>query len=387
MSNTAVGINPEVLRWARERASLSLEEVARRLGKDSADIESWEDGEAAPTYIQLERLAYTVYKRPIAVFFFPEPPLEVEPRNEFRTLPEEQIRGLSASTRMAIRDALARRLSLEELCDGRNPSNLLLFREMNVSPGDDFVGSARTAREFLGITLEKQIGWRSAREALVYWRNAIEQVGVFVFKRALKQRTISGFCLADNEFPLIVVNNSIPKTRQIFTLFHELAHVLLSTSGITFRDDRFIGNLVGQPREIEVFCNRFAAEALIPSDDFAQYRDIDTWTDEVVESIANRYCVSREAILRRAVDWGRVSQEYYRRKAAEWASQVSSSVSDGGDFYATYATYFGDSYLSLVFSQHHRGRLSAEELSDHLGMKVETAVKLEDYFLGRRTGI
>jgi len=160
---------------------------------------------------------------------------------------------------------------------------------------------------------------------------------------------------------------------------------LRSASGITFRDDRFVSGLAGQSREIEIFCNRFAAEALVPSDDFAQYQGVHAWTDEQVETIANRYSVSRESILRRALDWGRVSQEYYRRKAAEWAAQTSRVRSDGGHFYATQATYLGEAYLSLVFSHHQRGRLSSEDLPDHLGMKAETAMKLEDYFLGTTT--
>lgn len=387
MPNTAVGINPALLRWARSQAALSLEEVAGRLHKDSADIERWEDGETAPTYVQLERLAYEVYKRPIAVFFLPEPPVDLDPQNEFRTLPEEQIRSLSAQVRLAIREGLARRLSLEELCAGRNPTESPIFREFVVAPGDDPAPAALTAREILGIDLEEQIRWRSAREALDKWRNAVERAGIFVFKRSIKQRAISGFCLADDEFPLIVINNSTPKTRQIFTLFHELAHVLRSASGITFRDDRFIHGLAGQSREIEVFCNRFAAEALVPSGDFAQYEGVRDWTDEQVEAIADRYSVSRESILRRALDWGRVSQEYYHRKAAEWAAQTSSGRSDGGDFYATQTAYYGESYLSLVFSHHQRGRLSSEDLPDHLGMKAETAMKLEDYFLGRANAV
>jgi len=37
-------------------------------------IEGWEAGASAPTYPQLEALAYKVYKHPLALFFFPEPP-------------------------------------------------------------------------------------------------------------------------------------------------------------------------------------------------------------------------------------------------------------------------------------------------------------------------
>jgi Zn-dependent peptidase ImmA (M78 family) len=73
---------------------------------------------------------------------------------------------------------------------------------------------------------------------------------VSVFKDAFRVDDYSGFCLYDDEFPLIYVNNSTSKTRQIFTLFHELAHLISHTSGIdTLRND-FIDRLPDNERKI-----------------------------------------------------------------------------------------------------------------------------------------
>ena len=91
-SELASGIVPAVLRWARERAGYSVEDVARRMKKDSSDIDAWETGADAPTYIQLETLAYDIYKRPLAIFYFPEPPQEEQPQRRFRSLPAEEYR-------------------------------------------------------------------------------------------------------------------------------------------------------------------------------------------------------------------------------------------------------------------------------------------------------
>ncbi len=85
MSEAIIGFNPKILKWARERAKYSLEDVALKLKKDIDIIKSWESGEKSPTYIQLEKLAYDIYKRPIALFFFPEPPEESDEQSEFRT--------------------------------------------------------------------------------------------------------------------------------------------------------------------------------------------------------------------------------------------------------------------------------------------------------------
>ncbi|MGK7889424.1 MAG: multiprotein-bridging factor 1 family protein [Leptolyngbyaceae cyanobacterium] len=74
MAEAVVGIQPKILVWARETAGYSLEEVAQKLKRDLADIADWETGKSAPTYAQLEKLAYELYKCPLAIFFFPEPP-------------------------------------------------------------------------------------------------------------------------------------------------------------------------------------------------------------------------------------------------------------------------------------------------------------------------
>ena len=91
---------------------------------------------------------------------------------------------------------------------------------------------AAQIRDFLGITLDEQFAWRKDDTALKAWRAAFFKVGVTVFKDAFGEETYCGFSLYDEEFPIIYVNNSNAKTRQIFTLCHELAHLVFRTSGI-----------------------------------------------------------------------------------------------------------------------------------------------------------
>ena len=162
--------------------------------------------EAAPTYSQLEDLAYRVYKRPLALFFFPEPPEEQDPHHSFRTMPEFEIEDLSADTRYKIRQAHALQLSLYELNGGTNPAPKKIFRDLHVEAPTNAAQVAARIRE-PGITVARQRGWRDSTAALKEWRDAIEDKGVFVFKNSLKQKEVSGFCLFDTQFPVIYVNN------------------------------------------------------------------------------------------------------------------------------------------------------------------------------------
>lgn len=392
MANQVVGINREVLVWARKRAGLEIDDVAVALGKDASIIESWETGDAAPTYVQLEKLAYTVYKRPIALFFFPAVPKEVDAEQSFRTLPETEIDELGADTRHKVREARAIQLSLEELTE-TNPSPKQLLKDLVAKGSDSTAVIAGKIREYIGISLNTQKAWKNPEEALKTWRAAIEEAGIFVFKDSFKQKDVFGFSLYEEEFPVILINNSTPQTRQVFTLFHELAHLILQVSGVTKRDDSYIEHLHGQAKQIEVFCNKLAAEMLLPSADFKitlkGYRKYD---EEAVTDIARTYKVSREVVLRRLLDMNLVSKQRYEHDVKRWAEEYEAKLKadaqagkSGGNYYATQASYLGEKYLNLAFSSYYRGKISVEQLADYLNVSVKNVPGLEQFVLQKNS--
>ncbi|MGV8959810.1 MAG: ImmA/IrrE family metallo-endopeptidase [Stenotrophomonas sp.] len=382
-----VGIQPTVMRWARESIGMSVADVAARLKRQAAEIEAWEKGDAAPTYAQLESLAYELYKRPLAVFFLPSPPQEASPRQEFRTLPDEELTSLSRDTYIHLRKARAYQLGLAELYEGKNPAQLNIWQQVKLSLEDDPTFKAQQIRGALGIDAAVQSTWSKDDDALKAWREAIEKRGVFIFKDSFKQSSISGFCLRDSEFPLIYINNSATKTRQIFSLLHELAHVLFDMNGISKFDTSYISELPKREQAIEVFCNAVAAEVLIPSDLFEQRtrnspKFVDDLPDSFFAELARNFGVSREAILRRFLDRGRTSRTFYETKASEWTQQKKEG--GGGSWYASKGTYLSDRLLREVFARHLRGQLSQEKAADFLGVKASQIPGLEELVLRRK---
>jgi Zn-dependent peptidase ImmA (M78 family)/transcriptional regulator with XRE-family HTH domain len=270
MKNEPVaGVQHEILRWARLTVGLSVAEVAHTLKRTPEEIEAWETGSASPTYVQLEKLAYQLYKRPLAVFFLPSPPEETLPQREFRTLPDADMQSLSRDTCLHIRRAHAYQLALMDLFNGHNPATHRIWKTLTLSPNDTLADQARDIRAGLGVTLEIQLAWGDDDQALKAWRTAIEEAGIFVFKAAFKQKEISGFCLTDENLPIIYLNNSTTKTRQIFSLLHELAHLLLGMKGLSKFDAAYADLLPLREREVERFCNAIAAEVLMPEADFS----------------------------------------------------------------------------------------------------------------------
>jgi Zn-dependent peptidase ImmA (M78 family)/transcriptional regulator with XRE-family HTH domain len=389
MATYAHAANPEVLRWARERTGRTLEEVADILKKEASVIAAWEskDDETAPAYGQLEKLAESVYKLPLAVFFFPSPPAERLPDPEFRTLPTEEIEALPPDTRFAIREASAVQESLRELTGGENPAPALVFEDLLPTSGESVQAFCNRLREYLGVDLETQVAWKKDDDAFKAWRSTVESRGVFVLKRSFKDDEFSGFCLRDKTFPVICINNGDTFTRQSFTLFHELAHILLDVNGVTKRNDSYLAALPNKWRNVEVRCNRIAAELLVPSQDLSTQLGLAEDPKEAVQELASRYNVSREVVMRRLLDRDLVSQEEYEECAAEWNSQRGrgrGGDSGGGNYYATTAAYLGDGFLNVAFSAYHEGRCSLPELAEHLHVKAQNIGKLEATFVGRR---
>ncbi len=255
MANDPLPITPAVLTWARERAALRLEEARQRFPR----IDAWEAGEACPTHPQLEALS-SVLRLPPAVFFFPEPPSVPRIRQSFRTLPSTYFDDIPGEIRTLLRKATVFQLNLAELNDGSSGAERLAVHDLSFSQPLCVESSAEATREYLGVSLDEQIAWPDSAAALESWRAALESVGVAVFKDAFRTDVLSGFCLYDQTFPLIYVNNSSAVTRQIFTLFHELAHLLFHTSGVDRLPEQDVEGLPPVSRSIEIACNQFAAE-------------------------------------------------------------------------------------------------------------------------------
>lgn len=374
MAKEQIPITKEVVVWARTRAGLSIVDASKKF----REIEQWETGTAFPTYPQLEKLAEEL-KVPVAVFFFPEPPKTPPIRESFRTLPDTEFDKMPRRIRFLLRKAKALQLNLPELTQGRNPAPRMITRELRFRDTAQLDDMATRVREFLGITIEQQIKWADDDTALEQWRSALQNVGVFVFKDAFKAEGYSGFSLYDELFPIIYVNNSATKTRQTFTLFHELAHLLFHTSGIDTIEDPYIPSLPLHQKRIEILCNSLAARLLVPEAAFLHAVKGLDHTERTAELLAARFHVSREVIFRKFLDRDWIDEAHYARAVKHWASQKKRRA-PGGNPYWTKIAYLGREYISLAFSQHLQNRIDEKQLAEYLDTKPKHINTLEGYF-------
>lgn len=229
------------------------------------------------------------------------------------------------------------------------------------------------------MSLDQQAAWPDDEEALKAWRKTLLDVGIFVFKDAFRVEDYSGFSLYDEVFPIIYVNNSAAKTRQIFTLFHELGHLLFRTSGIDTSENLYVDDLPNRQKRIEVLCNRFAAQFLVPETAFVAALAGHDPSEQTAELLATQFHVSREFVFRKFLDGGLITQPAYARAAKRWAEQKQPS--SGGNPYWSKLAYLGRDYVALAFSQYYQNRIDNTQLGEYLDIKARNIGTLEEYFV------
>src|SRR5262249_14923598 len=82
-----VQVRPQLLRWARDRASLEPGDLVSRFPR----LQEWEAGTTKPTLRQLEAFADAT-AAPLGYMFLPEPPDEPLPIPDLRTLDDQPVR-------------------------------------------------------------------------------------------------------------------------------------------------------------------------------------------------------------------------------------------------------------------------------------------------------
>lgn len=372
-------INPNILEWAINNSHYSTDEIATRLGRPISIIQEWLRGEEYPTYKQLENIAYKILRIPMAIFFFPNPP-EEEIRKSFRTTPKRIFDALPPYLIRILRKAKSMQIKLYELCQGKNPSSDFLFKHFDILHYNKLSRTSSELREFLGISVDEQFKWRDYNIAFEKWREIIEDKGIFVFKDAFKNSNISGFCLYDDSFPIIYVNNSLAKSRQIFTLFHELAHLFHQTCGIDDINDNYINELTYNNRNVEIFCNKFSGEFLVPTNIFQDISSQVIINENSIADIAEHFSVSREVILRKLYDSKRIDQEMYDLYSTKWINEAKEARKEkrsGGDYYATRIAYLGRNFVNIVFREYYSNRISIFDVANYLNVKVGNISTLE----------
>lgn len=365
-------INPAILKWALNDLNLSVEDFAQKIKKKPEQVNKWLSGETQPTYNQLEDFSYRVLKLPLAAFFLADLPRDLEIKRKFRTLPDYLLELTTYKTRIAIKKADFYKTALYELFR-KNPSPEPLFKKIKLSHKQTPSAAAQIIRNEFKINLELQKKFKNGYQAFNFYRDTLERKGIYLFQLQLEGDR--GFCLLDEEFPIIVVNSSDSINSKIFTLFHELIHILLGSDDI-FKE---MEPPAYSAARIEKFCNQTASETLVPINELAERYGtrLRYWDEDLISSIANEYTVSREVILLKIISLGYANQTEYERLKEKWDKEFRKRKRSGGNYYINKISSLGRQYINTVIDSYKQGMINDVQVSNYLGIKFTNLSKIE----------
>ena len=330
-----VTINPDLLRWARERARRTARDLAVAFPK----LERWERDEERPTLKQVERFAKAVHV-PVGYLFLPEPPVESVPIPDFRTVGNRYLNHPSPDL-----------LDTIYICQQRQE----WYRDFARSVGEEpcsFVGSARVEddvettaahmRHALGFDLDERRRMPTWTDALRRFIGQADALGILVMcsgvvlnnnRRHLDPDEFRGFAMADELAPLVFINGADTKAAQMFTLAHELAHIWLGQSAVSDAQAAWVPE-----HAVERWSNRVAAELLVPLEVLRAEYDAGAELRAEVDRLARCFKVSTLVVLRRIHDAGGLTREQLSEAYdAELKRLRALPKGSGGDFYLTQA--------------------------------------------------
>ncbi|MCY4163579.1 MAG: XRE family transcriptional regulator [bacterium] len=373
-----VPITGKVLAWAREEAGLTQSELAEhaKLGLDG--LRAWEAAESYPTKGQFSKLL-NVLKRPSALFFLPEPPVHAAMPTSLRSAPSLGEHKLGPKEVKEIRWARRlQELAVWVLRDQVAPKvHLAQYR-----PSQDAAEIAFLERSKSGISPDEQLAWKSDSEAFRAWREYLEEMGILVMQLTMGKNNIRGFGAWDDYAPLVVVNTAYHPTARIFTLFHEVAHLLTRTNAAC---QSFV--VPGQQEQsTERWCERFAAAYLLPE---AALKDVAgkhgvsinmrTANPDTARRIANRFSVSTRAVAIRLQEVGLAEPTLYPSVVAQLSSRDwNDSAGGGGGDQPTpkkRITQLGTRLPNVLIAAADQGGLTTRDLADHFSL---TTGQVED---------
>jgi Zn-dependent peptidase ImmA (M78 family) len=161
----------------------------------------------------------------------------------------------------------------------------------------------------------------------------------------------------------------------MFTLAHELAHLWLGQSALS---DATVASV--SPNKIEQWCDRVAAEMLVPLDSFKAGYNRNTDIHAEMQRLARVFNVSTLVILRRMHDAGGLSRdrfwELYRAEVNR-LMEIMAQKSGGGDYYRTTASRVSHRFTRAIITSALEGRSTLTEALRLLGCrKMSTFAEL-----------
>ena len=370
------GVNTDRIRWALEDVNTSPEAFGETAGiKDFAEklaTGRW-------TYNQIrnvaDRLGY-------GVLFFMEsglPEAKKVHTAHYRTLANQRIpfdHKLAKLVKQAERHRAVYIETLEELREEEPPFQPPVLR-------GGLADKAAAVRKWLKLSAAENYEFADYRKRLSEKNILILQGMGYKGKWRVEDDKIHGLSICYKNTPVIFVAQG-GKQRRTFTLFHELAHLLLHRKDKIDNADTIYDKRDRQ----EIEANRFAGLCLLPDE---LLNGVDVPGDfELFNGrfggLARKLGISVEVVVRRLADTRRISNKDYE-SYVQWRDENRERAPKQAAGTREYRHreplhIFGDRYVRAILSGLEAKIITLNKASNYLdGLKITDIRKLEGYCL------
>lgn len=361
-------VNVDNLKTARENSGFSTLFISEKYFRKKVDVVlGWESGADRPTLAQVKQLA-EIYDVPWILF-----------------LSKKKVEKNFLKDK--IKDFRSKKIPQESNPDLQKLINIVINRQQNIEriyeregwlvksvlgSGAGLATPKQLAGHIvnsLGISIEKFREKSSFEDALKYLIERAEDKNIFVGKTFSQHRNISvddmrGVCLYHEKHPFIVINRKDGKSGQIFTLLHEFAHLFRNTSAISNVIDYRDGTVDPE----ETFCNKVAAEILLPESTFTG-----RYNFERIVAETKNLKVAAITLFYRLKDFGLIDGDVVEieRKIKERSDGFRQNEKGGGDYNNNMKDTNGGLYNRLISGLYFSEKMGWVEARGLLGMNPE----------------
>lgn len=309
-------VNPQNLVWCRKKAGLDIPAVYKKASWSASTkkVEAWEKGEEFPSIDELKKLGQ-VYKKAWTLFLLKENIGQLgfmvmkDYRGSIQQADEQEKYELTSFAN----EMESRQQFLIEFADVLKIKTNNLFGSLVQEQSPEKV--ARVIIEHFQIDFEKFWKESTRRKALNFLQEQLGEHNVFVSfsstnsKKQISLKTMRGMLVRSSRAPIIGINSAEKSVgAQIFTIFHELTHLLVepvNENEIFVEQISFRNTDKKTPKER--FCDKVSAIILIPASILKELEG-KTITVEVVEEYCKKLKINVEPFLYRVSEHGLLSE-------------------------------------------------------------------------------
>ena len=368
-------INKDNLKIARENMGLDTLSASKQITTAKKNLVfEWENGDSLPTWAQIKKLSKT-YNVPELIFFSNQ---NIE---EYKKLPDYRVGVEKESNRdvnKLINLVIKRQGWLEQKLKSEGfPRNAVQGSGKSIDRPLDL---AKFISQKLNINfqeIKKISGFSAGKKVLKYLINKAEAHGIFVGKtisyHKIEVQDMRGVFISNDYCPYIVLNRKDAVSAQIFSFIHELAHLFRKSEGISNSLDFRKSN----PKidKEETFCNRVAAELLLPENEFSK----SSYGKADIDSLAEIYKLSKIFIFYRLKDLGKISKSEQDELEAKIKKETEENIiksknnkdQGGGDYNNNMRDSNGNLFNKIVSNSYLENKINYVEASKLLNFGVE----------------